>query len=101
LRKTIKIIHETTDYSISKEPTVGDAMPTIDIDYYPELTRHELSTMMRRDFHENYSVYIGSRLQSRNIIVSDNDWVGAAVNIRQQQGRNLTSLNVRATVPAG
>lgn len=76
-------------------------MPAIDIDYNPNLTKHKLSTLLRRDLDHRYSVYIGNRLQGNNVIVTDNDWVGASLNIKQEKHRQLTRLEVRPTVPSG
>ncbi|RJQ42274.1 MAG: hypothetical protein C4534_10745 [Gaiellales bacterium] len=71
------------------------------MDYDPALTRHKLSTLLRRDLDGRYEVFIGGRLQGGNVIVGYNDWVGAMVNIRQQESGHRTSLDIRPTVPSG
>jgi hypothetical protein len=75
-------------------------VPTIDFEHYPELTKHRLITTLCHDLSGDYSVFVGSRLQGGNIIVSCNDWAGASVYIKQQEDKNLTQIGIKPTVPS-
>lgn len=48
---------------------------------------------------DRYKVFAGAWYQGNCIIVAQNDWIGSAINIRQNSKKNKTKLEVKRTIP--